>query len=62
MPKFAIILERNNIVQLVIEATNMSTTADGYVIEIPLDSTVKAGDKYNPETQEFTIVEIPNEV
>lgn len=57
MKKFALMLTSNNVVQLVNEQVNMSTTPDGYVVEIPLDSTVKAGDIYNPTTQEFTIVD-----
>jgi hypothetical protein len=58
MPKYAIILERNNTVQLVIEATNMTTTDDGYVVELALDSLVKIGDLYNPETEIFTAIDI----
>jgi hypothetical protein len=58
MPKYAIILERTNKVQLVIEAQNMQTTADGYVVELPNDSLVKIGDLYNPETETFTSIDI----
>ena len=58
MPKYAIILERNNTVQLVIEAQNMQTTDDGYVVELPIDSLVKIGDLYNPETETFTSIDI----
>lgn len=57
MNKYAIILKSNNKVELVIEAVNMSTTDDGYVIELPNDSQVKVGDIYNPETQTFTVIE-----
>ena len=57
MKKYALMLQQNNVVQLVVEAVNMSTTPDGYVVEIPLESTVKVGDIYNPATQEFIIVD-----
>ncbi len=58
MPRYAIILSSNNIVQLVVEATNMTTTNDGYVVTLPNDSIVKIGDRYNPSTQQFTSIDI----
>lgn len=57
MNKYAIILSRNNRVELVVEAVNMQTTEDGYVVELPIDSQVKAGDLYNPETETFTSIQ-----
>ncbi len=61
MPKYAIILERTNRVELVIEAVNMTTTPDGYVVEVPNDSNVKVGDLYNRETETFTSIDIESE-
>jgi len=61
MKKFAIILKSNNIVQSVIEAINMQTSSDGYVVEIPLESTIKNGDFYNTITEVFEIRFVPEE-